>query len=111
VPRIQCISKQNDCLGAFRTHVDSIWSWPACIQFESPNASVWQKYGELPCNTGNSQAGAGWLLKAQQANLNCERIDVDPGIASLSIMDGQNAERFLQKAARLHPNGRGRCMD
>lgn len=75
-----------------------------CIQLEPNNASVWQKYGELLCSTGDSQTGIGWLLKAQQANPNLDRIDLDLGIANLSNMDVQNAEKYSTAAVKLHPN-------
>jgi len=75
-----------------------------CIEFEPNNASVWQKYGELLCSTGDSQTGVVWLLKAQQANPNLDRISLDLGIASLSNMDVENAERYSRAAARLRPN-------
>jgi tetratricopeptide (TPR) repeat protein len=45
-----------------------------------------------------------WLLKAEQANPKLDRIDLDLGIASLSNMDVQNAEKYSKEATRLHPN-------
>jgi tetratricopeptide (TPR) repeat protein len=75
-----------------------------CLQFKPDKTSVWQKYGELLCSTGDSETGIVWLLKAEQANPKLDRIDLDLGIASLSNMDVQNAEKYSKEATRLHPN-------
>jgi tetratricopeptide (TPR) repeat protein len=75
-----------------------------CIQLEPNKASVLQKYGELLCSSGDSEAGLVWLLKAQQANPNLDRLDFDLGVASMNTMDFRNAEKYSKEAATLHPN-------
>lgn len=75
-----------------------------CIQYEPDNPSVWQKYGELLCGTGDSETGIGWLLKAQRANPSLDRLDFDLGIASLNNMDFQNAAKYAEQSAAAHPN-------
>src|SRR5580700_7629016 len=40
----------------------------ASIKSEPDNTSVWQKYGELLCSTGDCEAGLKWLLKARHSD-------------------------------------------
>ncbi len=75
-----------------------------CLKYDADNPSVWQKYGELLCSSGDCEAGIGWLQRAQQSNPNLDRIDFDLGIASMDRMDFQNAEKYSEKAVAMHPN-------
>lgn len=75
-----------------------------CMKYEPENPSVMQKYGELLCSSGDSETGINWLLKAQKADSNLARIDLDLGIASLNNMDLQNAEMYSRRAVRIQPD-------
>jgi Tfp pilus assembly protein PilF len=47
------------------------------LKAEPDNVSVWQKYGELLCGTGDYSQGLKWLLKAQHSDATLPRIDYD----------------------------------
>jgi tetratricopeptide (TPR) repeat protein len=74
------------------------------VKLEPENASVWQKYGELLCSTGDNEAAMLWLLKAQKADGTLDRIDFDLGVASYNNMDFPNAVTYATKATEGHPN-------
>jgi tetratricopeptide (TPR) repeat protein len=73
------------------------------IKYEPDNPSVWQKYGELLCSSGDSTTGMQWLLKAKEARPDLERIDYDLGVASLNDMDLESAAKYAATAARTLP--------
>ena len=75
-----------------------------CLKYEPNNPSVWQKYGELLCSSGDSEAGFGWLLKAQQSNPLLDRLDFDLGVASMNRMDFENAAIYSERAIGKHPD-------
>ena len=74
-----------------------------CVKIELGNGQVWQKYGELLCSSGDSEAGLKSLLKAQQLNPKLEQIDFDIGIAHYYKMDFPNAAKYAAKAALRQP--------
>jgi tetratricopeptide (TPR) repeat protein len=74
-----------------------------CIKIEPGNPQVWQKYGELLCNSAESEAGLKSLLKAQQLNPELEQIDFDIGVAHYYRMDFPNAAKYAAKAALRQP--------
>ncbi len=73
-------------------------------RLEPDNASVWQKYGELLCSTGDNEAAMPWLLKAQKADATLDRIDFDLGVASYNNMDFSSAVTYATKATESHPS-------
>jgi len=75
-----------------------------CLKLEPNNPSVWQKYGELLCITGDNETGLTWLLKAQQADATLDQINLDIGIASMKTMDFQSAQKYAGEAVKTHPN-------
>jgi tetratricopeptide (TPR) repeat protein len=62
------------------------------------NASVWQKYGELLCETGDCEGGLRWLLKAQHADRTLPRIDFDIATTDYKMMDLTGAAQFAGHA-------------
>jgi Tfp pilus assembly protein PilF len=74
-----------------------------CVKIEPDNASVWQKYGELLCTSGDCEAGLTWLLKAQHADPTLDRLDFAIGAASFRNMDFPNALKYAAKAAEREP--------
>jgi tetratricopeptide (TPR) repeat protein len=74
------------------------------VKLQPDNASVWQKYGELLCSTGNNEGAMRWLLKAQAADTTLDRIDFDLSVASYNNMDFPHAVAYATKAAESHPN-------
>ena len=68
------------------------------------NASVWQKYGELSCGTGDCEAGLKWLLKAQHADGTLPRIDYDIAAANYKLMDIAGAAQYAARAVSSQPN-------
>ena len=74
------------------------------VRLEPENASVWQKYGELLCSTGDNESAMQWLLKAQKADATLDRIDFDLGVASYNNMDFPSAVTYATKATESHPN-------
>src|SRR5208282_3916722 len=57
------------------------------LKAEPDNISVWQKYGELLCSTGDCKAGLKWLLKAQHSDATLPRIDYDIAATNYKLMD------------------------
>jgi len=74
-----------------------------CLKIEPGSAQVWQKYGELLCSSGDSEAGLKSLMKAQQLDRELEQIDFDIGIAHYYRKDFPNAARYAAKAALRQP--------
>lgn len=74
------------------------------LKAEPDNASVWQKYGQLLCGTGDCEGGLRWLLKAQHADATLPRIDYDIAAADLRSMDFAGAEQFATRVLEAHPN-------
>jgi tetratricopeptide (TPR) repeat protein len=73
------------------------------VTVEPANASVWQKYGELLCSSGNNEAAMRWLLKAKSSDPTLDRIDFDLGVASYNSMDFPKAVIYATKAANSRP--------
>lgn len=73
-----------------------------CVQLKPEDAHVWQKYGELLVSSGDGAAGLTWLEKAVKADPTLDRIDYDLGLANLSVMNLEDAEKFAQSAVRQH---------
>ena len=68
------------------------------------NSSLWQKYGELLCTSGDYQAALHWLLKTQQSDPALDRIDFDLGVVNYRSMDLDQALLYSTKAAQRRPN-------
>jgi tetratricopeptide (TPR) repeat protein len=75
-----------------------------CLKFDPQNVTVWQKYGELLCSSGNNEEALHWLLKAQQADPKLDRIEYDLGVASYKNMDLNKALQYSSQAAERRPN-------
>ena len=77
------------------------------LKADPNNVSVWQKYGELLCGTGDCSAGLRWLLKSQRADPTLPRIDYDIAATDYKLMDlagtAQNAARAVQSQPRDMP--------
>jgi len=74
------------------------------LKLEPDNASVWQKYGELLCVTGDCEAGLRWLLKAQHSDASLPRIDYDIAVTDLKLMDLAAAAQYAGRAVESQPN-------
>jgi Tfp pilus assembly protein PilF len=74
------------------------------LKAEPDNASVWQKYGELLCGTGDCDAGLKWLLKAQHADATLPRIDYDIAATDFKLMDLAGASQYAARAVESQPN-------
>jgi tetratricopeptide (TPR) repeat protein len=74
------------------------------LKAEPDNISVWQKYGELLCGTGDCQAGLRWLLKAQHSDATLPRIDYDMAAADYKLMDLAGAAQYAGRAVQSQPN-------
>ena len=74
------------------------------LKGEPDNPSVWQKYGDLLCGTGDCQAGLRWLLKAQQADARLPRLDLDIAATNFKLMDFAGAAQFSRRAVEAHPD-------
>src|SRR5580704_14345369 len=74
------------------------------LKAEPDNQSVWQKYGELLCGTGNCAAGLKWLLKAQRSDATLPRIDYDIAAADYKLMDLAGAAQYAARAVESQPN-------
>jgi tetratricopeptide (TPR) repeat protein len=76
------------------------------LKAEPDNPSVWQKYGELLCGTGDCQTGMRWLLKAQQADAALPRLDFDLAATDYQLMDFSGAAQYATRALDSHPDDR-----
>ena len=74
------------------------------LKAEPDNISVWQKYGELLCGTGDCAAGLRWLLKAQHSDATLPRIDYDIAATDYKLMDLAGAAQYAARAVQSQPN-------
>jgi tetratricopeptide (TPR) repeat protein len=74
------------------------------LKAEPDNVSVWQKYGELLCDTGDCAAGLRWLLKAQHSDATLPRIDYDIAATDYKLMDLAGAARYAARAVEAQPS-------
>lgn len=74
------------------------------LKAEPGNISVWQKYGELLCGTGDCEAGLRWLLKAQHSDATLPRIDYDIAATDYKLMDLAGTAQYAARAALSQPN-------
>src|SRR5579863_9665800 len=74
------------------------------LKAEPDNNSVWQKYGELLCSSGDCEAGLRWLLKAQQSDATLPRIDYDIAAADYKLMDLAGTAQYAARAVASQPN-------
>jgi len=74
------------------------------LKAEPDNLSVWQKYGELLCGTGDCAAGLKWLLKAQRSDATLPRIDYDIAATDYKLMDLAGAAQYAGRAVESQPN-------
>jgi len=74
------------------------------LKAEPDNISVWQKYGELLCSTGDCAAGLRWLLKAQHEDATLPRIDYDIAATDYKLMDLAGAAQYATRAVQSQPN-------
>jgi Tfp pilus assembly protein PilF len=74
------------------------------LKAEPDNVSVWQKYGELLCGTGDCAAGLKWLLKAQHSEASLPRIDYDIAATDFKLMDLGGAAQYAARAVESQPN-------
>ncbi|HTS37512.1 MAG TPA: tetratricopeptide repeat protein [Candidatus Solibacter sp.] len=68
------------------------------------NPSVWQKYGELLCGTGDCEGGLSWLTKAQKADATLPRIDFDIAATDYKLLDLAGAAQFTARAVQAQPD-------
>jgi len=74
------------------------------LKLDPRNPSVWQKYGELLCSTGDCAGGLRWLVKAQQADATLPRLDYDIAVANFQLMDLPAAAEHATRAVQAHPD-------
>jgi tetratricopeptide (TPR) repeat protein len=74
------------------------------LKAEPDNISVWQKYGELLCGTGDCEAGLRWLLKAQHSDATLPRIDYDIAATDYKLMDLAGTAQYAARAVLSQPN-------
>ena len=74
------------------------------LKAEPENVSVWQKYGELLCGTGDCAAGLRWLLKAQRSDATLPRIDYDIAATNYKLMDLAGTAQYAARAVQSQPN-------
>jgi len=74
------------------------------LKAEPDNISVWQKYGELLCSTGDCKAGLKWLLKAQHSDATLPRIDYDIAATNYKLMDLLGTAEYAVHAVESQPN-------
>ena len=74
------------------------------LKVEPDNPSVWQKYGELLCGTGDCEGGLRWLLKAQHRDATLPRIDFDLAATDYKLMDLAGAAQYAERAVEASPN-------
>lgn len=75
----------------------------AAIKEDPHTPSLWQKYGELLCSSGDNTAALTWLAKAQAADPKLEQIDFDMAVASFNNQDLDNALKSATGAVARHP--------
>jgi tetratricopeptide (TPR) repeat protein len=74
------------------------------LKAEPDNISVWQKYGELLCSTGDCEAGLKWLLRAQHSDATLPRIDYDIAATDYKLMDLAGAAQYAARAVESQPD-------
>ncbi len=74
------------------------------VKSEPDNISVWQKYGELLCGTGDCESGLRWLLKAQHSDATLPRIDYDIAATDYKLMDLAGTAQYAARAVLSQPN-------
>ena len=74
------------------------------LKAEPDNPSVWQKYGELLCSTGDCEGGLRWLVKAQHSDATLPRIDFDIAATDYKLMDLSSAAQYAGRAVEAHPD-------
>ncbi|HET6177419.1 MAG TPA: tetratricopeptide repeat protein [Candidatus Sulfotelmatobacter sp.] len=74
------------------------------LKAERDNPSVWQKYGELLCATGDCEGGLHWLLKAQNSDATLPRIDFDIAATNYKLMDLAGASQYAGRAVEAQPD-------
>jgi len=74
------------------------------LKAEPDNISVWQKYGELLCGTGDCAVGLQWLLKAQHSDAKLPRIDYDIAATDYKLMDLAGTAEYAARAVQSQPN-------
>ena len=74
------------------------------LKLDPRNPSVWQKYGELLCSSGDCTGGLHWLVKAQQADATLPRLDYDIAVADFQLMDLAGAAEYAVRAVQAHPD-------
>ncbi len=74
------------------------------LKAEPDNVSVWQKYGELLCGTGDCAEGLRWLLKAQHSDATLPRIDYDIAATDYKLMDLAGAAQYAVRAVESRPS-------
>ena len=74
------------------------------LKAEPDNPSIWQKYGELLCGTGDCAGGLPWLMKAQHLDASLPRIDYDIAAADFNLMDLPAAAEFAKRAVEANPH-------
>jgi tetratricopeptide (TPR) repeat protein len=75
-----------------------------CVKINPGEAQVQQVYGELLSDSGESQQGLEWLLKAKQIDPTLERLDFDIGFACYYNMDFAKAALYSARAVEKEPN-------
>ncbi len=73
------------------------------LKIAPKNPSVWQKYGELLCGTGDCESGMRWLVKAQNADAALPRLDYDIAAADFQLMDIAGAAQHASREVENHP--------
>ncbi len=74
------------------------------LKLDPKNPSVWQKYGELLCGTGDCAGGLHWLIQAQQADPSLPRLDYDIAAANFQLMDLAGAVQYAGRAVQTNPD-------
>jgi tetratricopeptide (TPR) repeat protein len=74
------------------------------LKLDPKNPSVWQKYGELLCGSGDCAGGLRWLVKAQQADGTLPRLDYDIAVADFQLMDLAGAAQSAARAVQSRPD-------
>lgn len=73
------------------------------LKYEPDNASVWQKYGALLCDSADCEAGLRWLLKARRKDVTLPRIDFDIAAVDYKLMDLAGAAQYAARAVEVQP--------
>ncbi|MGA9981551.1 MAG: tetratricopeptide repeat protein [Candidatus Sulfotelmatobacter sp.] len=74
------------------------------LKAEPDNLSVWQKYGELLCGTGNCEEALKWLIKAQRSDATLPRIDYDIAATDYKLVDLAGAAQYAARAVESRPD-------